>query len=417
MEIFILGAGHWETPVEVREKLALINLSGSGLYHYFTGGVLSEALILSTCNRLEIVGVTAGPPEKAREAIASELAGQSGISAYELAKYFHFHLNTDAVRYLFRVASGLDSQILGEPQILGQVKDSFREALKNRTVGPVVGKLFHKSFRTAKRARTETDLAVGQVSVASAAVEAAKTIPGGLGGQSVLVLGAGEMAALTCAHLEGSGFKCLTVMSRTLAGAEELAKKHGGTACPWPELNGVLSRSEVVFSAVGAQEPVITASLLSGLKRPLNMYLFDLGLPRNIEENAAELSGINLKNIDEIAVQVEKNQISRQKEVIKVESIIDEEIQKFNLWLSSLYTRPTIVALTRLAEEARKTEVDKTLFKHGFNQEQGLAVEAMSRALVRRILHNPLAFTKSCHRHGRADYNLDMVRRIFGLDE
>ncbi|MDR2141467.1 MAG: glutamyl-tRNA reductase [Deltaproteobacteria bacterium] len=415
MDIFIYGAGHWETPVAVREKLALVDLAGPRLYGLFAANVLSEALILSTCNRLEIVGV-APDLAKAREALGSLLAQGAGLAVAELDQYFHFFQGQDAVRYLFRVTSGLDSQVLGEPQILGQVKESFREALKNRTVGPVVGKLFHKSFRAAKRARAETELAQGAVSVASAAVETAETLLGPLAGRRALVLGAGDMAALTVAHLGGRDLLSLTIINRTLAKAKALAEKFGAQARPWPELAAALGESDLVFSAVGGAEPVLTRSLVAPAAQGRSLWLFDLGVPRNIEVQAGELAGVSLRNIDEIADLVKANQLSRQREVARVEAIIEEELTKFNQWVAGLAARPIIKALTQLAEEARSLELGKTLARRDFTEEQSQALEAMTRSLVRRILHNPLSFAKSCHRHGRADYNLDMVRRIFGLD-
>ncbi|MDR1577662.1 MAG: glutamyl-tRNA reductase [Deltaproteobacteria bacterium] len=414
MEIFVYGAGHGRTPVAVRERLALVDLGGSRLYGFFAANILSEALILSTCNRLEIVGV-APDSQKAKAALLADIAEQSGSPAAELDKLFHFYQDSEAARYLFRVTAGLDSQVLGEPQILGQVKESFRQALKNRSVGPVVGKLFHKSFRAAKRARSETDLALGAVSVAAVAVEIAEELRGTLAGQSVLILGAGEMAGLAAAHLEGRALKELVIVNRTAATAALLATKWRARSRPWSELGAAIQECDVVFSAVGGAEPILTKEFLAPLvNRPLG--LFDLGVPRNIEASSEELPGVMVRNIDQIADLVKAHQLARQNEVNRVEAIIDEELGKFNQWLAGLAARPTIKDLTRLAEQARLMELEKTLSRHSFNEEQSQAVEAMGRALIRRVLHNPLSFAKSCHRHGRADHNLDMVRRIFGLD-
>ncbi|MDR2422193.1 MAG: glutamyl-tRNA reductase [Deltaproteobacteria bacterium] len=415
MEIFAYGADHWRTPLVVRERLTQADLLGLGIYGLMAAEVLSEALVISTCNRLEIVGV--GPLAlKARDGLRAELARVANLPLASLDQYFHYYENEEAARYLFRVAAGLESQVLGEPQILGQVKDSFREALKRRTVGPVVGKLLHKSFRAAKRARTETELAQGTVSVASAAVEAADRLVGGLKGLRALILGAGEMAALAAAHLADRELRSLTIVNRTLAKAESLAAAKGARARPWAELGEALVESDLVFTALGGAEPALTKKSLAAAGLKGKVWLFDLGVPRNVESRAKEHSGVVLVNIDEIAGLVEASQRSRRREVAKVEAIIEEELEKFRQWLKCLGARPTIKALTALAEEARGLELEKTLAKHEFSADQSQAIETMSRALVRRILHNPLAFAKTCHRHGRVDYNLDMVRRIFGLD-
>jgi glutamyl-tRNA reductase len=415
MEIFAYGAAHELTPVAIREKLAAIDLASPGIYGWLPADVLSETLILSTCNRLEIVGV-APRALAARDALRAELASESGLAAPELDRHFHFYLGLEAVRYLFRVTAGLESQVLGEPQILGQVKESFREALKRRAIGPVMGKLLHKSFRAAKRARAETDLALGAVSVASAAVETAESLLGGLSGRRILVIGAGEMAALTMAHLFGRGSKVLTAVNRTFLKAQDLAEKWGAKARPWAELGPALRESDLVFSAAGGTDFILSRDFLAPLAAGRDWWIFDLGVPRNVEEAALSLPGLKVKNIDEIAELVKANRLSRQKEVARVEAIIEEELEKFRLWLEGLAAWPVVKALTALAEEARELEVGKTLAKHDFTPEQSQALEAMSRALVRRILHNPLDFAKSCHRHGRADHNLDMVRRIFGLE-
>ncbi|MDR0547884.1 MAG: glutamyl-tRNA reductase [Deltaproteobacteria bacterium] len=415
MEIFIFGADHWRTPVALRELLARLNLAGPWVYDFLAKDPYNEALILSTCNRLEIVGV-ADDANLARAYFRTEIAKLIAVPATDLDEFFHYYKDLEAVRYLFRVTSGLESQVLGEPQILGQVKASFREALNKRAIGPVVSKLFHKSFRAAKRARAETDLAIGPVSVASAAVESAARLLGGLAGQRVVVLGAGEMAALTMAHLKERALRSLVVVNRTFARAQDLAAKWEAMARPWAELDEALADSDLVFTALGGSSPFLTTDYLTPLATGRPWWFFDLGLPRNVEEKAGDLPGLGLKNLDEIAKLVAANRESRQKEVARVEAIIEEELVKYSHWLLELGARPTIKALSVLAEEARELELSKTLNRTDFNSEQSQAVAAMSRALVRRILHNPLTFAKTCHRHGRADHNLNMVRRIFGLD-
>jgi glutamyl-tRNA reductase len=419
MEIFILGTGHQDAPVAIREKLASPGLDRDVLYHLNTEGLLEEALLLTTCNRLEIVGVTLDI-QKAQEVLGDHLAQAAGLNREDLASYLHCYKNTEAVRYLFKVASGLDSQVLGEPQILGQVKAAFRQAMIYKTVGPIVAKLFHKSFTTAKRTRSETDLSTGAVSIASAAVDEASNAIGNLDHLKVLVLGAGEMAALVATHLKSREVKELCIINRSPQRALELANRLSVQARPFSELLEVLSSVDLVMTAFGGSDSALTFDYLSPvlkLRKNRLLWIFDLGVPRNVEEKVGQLKGVKLLNIDDFKAVVDCSFKNRLNEAQKAEIIIEEETLKFTHWLSSLSTKPTVKSLVEKVEAARKKELEKTLAHISFSPEQTKALEAMSKALCRKILHHPLAFAKSCHRHGRADFNLNLVRRIFGLDD
>jgi glutamyl-tRNA reductase len=424
MDIFALGVGHHKAPVAIREKLQGRDLTGEDLWPLLSDGTISEILPISTCNRLELVGLTEDP-QKARLALNEKLSILSGLSLENLSPYLHFYLNREAVSYLFRIAAGLDSLILGEPQILGQVKEAYRQASQLKWVGPIVGKLFHKSFQTAKRVRSETGLSLGSVSVAAAAVEEAASALAPWGGFSqtkALILGAGEMASLLAAHLSARGLKSLTILSRSPERAGELALRHGANSGSLDSLSEAIKECHLVMGAAGGGEPIVKKSFLLDAspssapgQRPL--FLFDLGVPRNIEEEVGNIPGLCLRNLDDFAASVDQNKNLRQKEAARAESIIEGEVDKFQEWLSALSTRPTLRALSQKAEEARLLELERTLSRHSFSSEQTEALEAMTKALVRRLMHHPLTYAKACHRHGRARGQLGLIRRMFGLDE
>jgi glutamyl-tRNA reductase len=277
----------------------------------------------------------------------------------------------------------------------------------------MISKIFHKSFQTAKRIRSETDVASGAVSIASAAVETALSLVGSLSGYRGLIIGAGEMASLLAGHLKSKGVS-LTIASRSRESAQELAAKVGSEILDLNDIASILGEVDIVATATGGSEPVLSETLLA--QASAKLLILDLGLPRNVQESAALLPNITLKNIDDFKAVVQQNQSSRQGEAEKAEIIIQQEVSKFSHWLSSLSASPTIKDLIRKAEEARQVELERTMARNSFSPEQIEALEAMGRALVRRVLHYPLTFAKGCHRHGRTDQSLEIFRRVFGLD-
>jgi glutamyl-tRNA reductase len=423
MEILVSGASHREAPVELRERLARGGLEQRSLVDLATRGVIKEGLVISTCNRLEIVAA-ADDPDIASFELKRLMARSASLSVEEISASLHEFRGLAAVQHLFEVASGLDSQVLGEAQILGQVKEAYRQAVRFRTVGPMVSKLFHKSFQAAKRVRSQTELAFGAVSVASAAIETAQLALGSLKGLAALVIGAGEMASAAAAHLKARGVKSVIIASRSSERARALAGKCGGLAVPLEELSEALAEADILISAAASDKPVVTLETMAfragrgpdGGASAKPLAILDLGLPRNVRPEVGGLPGVTLKDIDDFKAAASGAKALRSAEAEKARAVIAEEVAKFSQWLSSLSTSPTIKDLIRLAEEARMMEVERTTSKNGFSPEQVEALEAMSRSLVRRILHNPLAFVKGCHRHGRSDHVLDLFRRVFGLD-
>ncbi|MDR1296941.1 MAG: glutamyl-tRNA reductase [Deltaproteobacteria bacterium] len=414
MDIVVVGVGHRSAPVALRERLAKGGLEeGLGLQKLCTFGRIAEGLVISTCNRVEMVAAGDSAPEVERE-LRALLVEASGVGEDELDPHLHVFLNLEAVEHLFRVASGLDSQVLGEPQILGQVKEAYRAAARYRTAGPIVSKLFHKCFKTAKRVRGETDLASGAVSMASAAAVMAADLLGGLAGRTALVVGTGEMAQLLGQHLKARGAG-LVVAGRNEERARFLAAHLGARAADLADLTQNLALADLVVTAVGATEPVLTEGNFPRTEGR-GTVVIDLGVPRNVEPSLGGREGLVLKNVDDLSEVVERNQASRRREAVKASRVIAEEVAKFAVWLNSLAVSPTIKDLIRQADQARLLELERTTSRREFSPEQVEALEAMSRALVRRLLHNPLVFAKGCHRHGRSDHSLNLFRRVFGLD-
>jgi glutamyl-tRNA reductase len=423
MDFFIIGVSHHRAPVSLREKLSSPEVQEAALRILEDQG-LKESLVLSTCNRLEFLAVSGQPAEAAR-AVSSALAEAAGLSPDELAPCLHQYFGLKAARHLFRVSASLDSLVLGEPQILGQVKAAFRESVRRGRAGALLHKLMHRAFRAAKRVRGETSLAGGAVSVAGAAVTLARSLwDGPLARARVVILGAGPMAALAADNLQKRAAAGLTILSRTLAKAETLAAKFGATARPWAELEEALALADLVIAATASPEPILTAGNLRPVLaarpgRPL--FIIDIGVPRNAAHDVKRLGNVVLRNIDDLNEVVWENRLNRAEEAAAAEAVIEEEVGKFSRWLARQVHQPTLAALTRKAETIRRLELKKTLSQHDFDPDQRAALEAMTAALVRRLLHDPLVFIKNSSPPGgtcpesRPGGCVHSIRRAFNL--
>lgn len=395
---FVIGTSHHQAPVAVRERFSTLGDLDKLFYDKPAAGtVLQESLILSTCNRLEVLGVSRDLV-RGRQVVLETLSDISSLPIEQICPYLHVYEDLEAARHLFRVASSLDSLVLGEPQILGQVKEAFHQALTRRQAGFFVSRLMHRCFRTAKRIRSETSLAGGTVSVAGAAVALARNLEGGdLSGKSVLILGAGPMAALALANLKKRSPAQLTVMNRTYAKAESLANEQGVASRPWEELAPALLEAEIVIAATGAQSPILTYENLEKIMavRGRNLTIIDIGVPRNASHGVKYLDKVTLRNIDDLNEVVWESRAARKAAAKKAEKIIEEEVAKVEEWLKTLTNQSTVTALTHKAEHIRRLELNRTLNQHNFSPEQAAAIETMTAAMVRRLLHDPLAFIKS----------------------
>jgi glutamyl-tRNA reductase len=419
MPLFVAGLSHRNAPVEVRERLAVDEDKLRELLRDVTAtGVVEEALILSTCNRVEVYGVAEVPGE-ARTVAFRHLCQHRGTSLALVEPLLYTHLAEDAVRHAFRVAASLDSMMLGEPQILGQVKDAFALAQACETVGPALHTLFSQAFAVAKRVRTETEIARHAVSVSFAAVELAKKIFAGLGGKAVLLVGAGKMGELAARHLVEQGAFPIYVVNRTWARAQDMARALAGTAVPWDELQTALAGVDIVITSTGAAAPVITRDAVQRVmhgRRARPLFFIDIAVPRDVEEGVDSLGAVYRYDIDDLKQVVDANIRERGKEAQRAEGLVEREVGKFLVRQRDVEVIPTIVSLRERLEEIRVGEMRKTLARlPDASSETRQALDALSTAIVNKILHAPIAKLRESSRAGSHRSWLEVVHELFGL--
>ena len=386
MTLWVLGLNHQTAPVELRERASF---GGDALPQALASlrdtPQVAEAVLLSTCNRTELYAVA-----ESGEALAQWLESHAG----QLHGYLYQHADADAVRHLFRVATGLDSMVLGEPQILGQVKDAWATARDHGLLGQRLDRLFQQTFSVAKRARTDTRVGANPISVASTAVRLAQNSYARLEDSTVLLVGAGETIELAARHLSEGRVRRLLIANRTLAHAQELATRHGGVALPLTELERHLGEADVVFSATAAREPVITkaqiaAALRSRKHKP--MLLFDLAVPRDIETGVGELQDAFLYTVDDLERAVEDNRRSRREAAAEAEAIIELQVSRFVETLQANAHQAPLRQLRAYGEATRVEMLDKARqqLAHGKSPEEVL--ELLAHGLTNRLLHPPTA--------------------------
>ncbi|MFH1060224.1 MAG: glutamyl-tRNA reductase [Pseudomonadota bacterium] len=426
MNLVLLGINHKTAPVGLRECLAPAAEDLPARLHQVLGldGV-REAMILATCNRVEVLAVADQGPAVA-EALAAWLAQGRALDRRQLDAALYQHQDQDAVRHLYRVASSLDSLVVGEPQILGQIKDAYRSAALAGTTRTVLNRLLHKTFQVAKRVRTETRIGGAAVSVSYAAVELAKKIFDDLAGLRALLIGAGEMAELAAEHLLASGVKGILVANRTLARAMELsARLGGGAAYGLENLDQALLQADIVITSTGASAAVVSLEMARRAlkqRRGRPLFFIDIAVPRDVEPAVAELDGAFVYDIDDLTQVVEKNRQARAGEAKQAEAIVAEEVVKFAAWLGSLSVVPTIAELSAKAEDLRQAEVARTLKDLGLAEGEGetaAAVDRLTRSLVKKLLHDPIMFLRQQgHKSPESQrQQLALVRRVFHLGE
>ena len=418
-DIFLVGLNHRTAGVDVRERFALANHCDEEHWALPCIGAVSESVILSTCNRVEILA--AGTGDMA-EQILCNWAKARGTDVEDLRPYVYVHKNLEAVRHLFSVASSLDSMVLGEPQILGQLKTAYRKAVKSRATGVILNRLLHKAFSVAKRVRTETAVASSAVSISYAAVELAKRIFGDMREHKAMLVGAGEMAELAAMHLLQSGINEILVANRTHARGQELAKQFNGRAISFEQMPHYLLDVDIIITSTGSQEPIIRArdirvALKARKNRP--MFFIDIAVPRDIDPDVNGLDNVYLYDIDDLREVVEENLATRRDEAAKAAEIVNEEVAYFSKWLSSLDMQPTIVDLIKKSQAIAEEELAKTLKRLGpVDDSTRDALEAMASSLVRKLNHDPIMFLK----HGGMSQEgngprISVMRRIFNLDK
>ncbi len=394
VDLLVMGINHRTAPVEMREKISFAKSELSEFCRKLLKlPSVTEAVILSTCNRTEIiVGLT--EIQKTKEMLLNFLTEEKKVNKEEIQPYFYFYSSLDAVDHIFRVVCGLDSMVLGETQITGQLKESYQTALKAGTCKEMLNPLFQQALKTVKIVRAKTGISHSSLSVGYAAVELAKKILGNLRGKAGLLIGAGEMSEAAFFHLKKHGIENIHVINRTSAKAKELARRFNGTAFSWEELPSALKESDVVISSTGSPEPIISESLIKNImkeRRWKPMFLIDIAVPRDIQEEAAYIPDVYLYDIDDLKDVMEANLRERKKEASKAEAIIEEQVARYNLWLKQRELTPVIRSLRQKAEKIRKMELEKSLRKMekaGDKEKNEMA--RLSSAIVNKILHEPI---------------------------
>lgn len=426
MPLVVVGVNHRTAPVEVRERFAFGRAEmPAALSRLVEAGVASEAVLLSTCNRTELY-LHAGDLKRAEDAARSLIASRGAGSVEANTRYLYAHRDRAAVDHLFRVAAGLDSMIVGEPQIQGQVKEAYQSAREvtspaGPVVGPTLNRLFQHALNVGGRVRSETNLGVGAASVSSAAVELSKKIFGSLKGRRAMVVSAGEMAEVTLECLRAEGVNSAVVANRTHGRAVELAERWGGNAVPWDRFVDVIGSVDIVICSTAAPHPVLTRdsfrrALPGGAKRPL--CIIDIAIPRDVDARLADEPNVFLYNIDDLQQIVDDNLGKRQSELPQAEAIVSTGVEEFWSWYSGLAVVPTIRHLRAHGETLRQMETEKALRRLAhLAPEDREAVDALSRALLNKLLHSPTVRLREAAGNGRGTTVLDAVRYLFELDE
>lgn len=419
MKIFVVGLNHKVADVEVREKLAFNGPKlEEGLLRFRELPEIREAIILSTCNRVELYANVTDPAQ-ASVSVRTFLSEFHGIQRNSLEHSLYIYDDIDAVRHVFRVASSLDSMVVGEPQILGQLKDAFDLALSKKTTGILLNKLMKKAISVAKRVRTETKIAENAVSISFAAVELAKKIFTDLSKRVFMLLGAGEMAELAAKHLISSGVREVLVSNRTFERACELAEEFHGRPVKFEEFVQEMVWTDIVICSTGAPHYIIAKAQMQKVmkeRKQRQVFLIDISVPRNIDPAINELDNVYLYNVDDLQGVVDANMFERQKEAEKAENIIAEEIMTFLKWLASLDSVPTIVALREKAEEVRKEELERLFHKiEGIGEKEKEAIEYMATAIMNKLIHPPTAALKEDSEN--KDILVATIKRLYGIEE
>jgi glutamyl-tRNA reductase len=425
MPLLLLGVSHHTAPVELRERVAFTPAVLERALAELRARLDGEVVILSTCNRAEIYAL-AGDAEAARHGVASFLSEFHHLPLDRLEPHLYVRPDADAVRHLFRVAAGLDSLVVGEPQILGQVKDAFAGATGVGTTGVTLNKLFPHAFAVGKRVRTETGLGEGAVSVSYAAVSLAKKIFGRLAGRNVLLLGAGEMSKITAQHLLAAEAGYVAIASRTLANAEALASElrtGSGTveAVSWDAgLGELLPNADIVITATGSTVPVVTRRAVEGAfaHRRTPIFIIDIAVPRDVDPAVGEFEQVFLYNIDDLQAIVAENVARRAEQVAAAEEIVGEEVTRFLAWLRSREAVPTVVALRQRFDAIRRAELERLEPKLAtLTPEARQRVEEITRLIVEKLLIAPTEQLKSVSEQQVAAAYTDALRQLFGLAE
>jgi glutamyl-tRNA reductase len=422
IEVALIGCNHRTAPVELRERMAFTAEQALAAADELRNrGILEEVVVLSTCNRSELYGVPARAGSDAVDAMEAFFTSFHGIARAELNGRLYRSTGSDAVRHLFRVAAGLDSMMLGEAEILGQLRNAYSKALDHGTTGPVLNKVFQSALEVGKRVRAETEVGARPMSVALAGVRLAEQVFGNLKGHAALIVGAGAVAEQVVEHLRNRGIGTLRVANRSLDRAEELARRFGAEALAWESLERTLSQPDIIVTSVGGSGPVLTresleAAIARRSGRPI--FLVDLGVPRNVAAGAAGLYNLYLYNVDDLGEIVEQNKKARESEIPRAEAIVAEQISKFDAWRMALESSSIADDLRdRFHHEREAFLREKLAEMPGVSPAERDRIAHITEELIERVLDHPTQRL----RHGGGMRGrlgaIEALRHLFGLDE
>jgi glutamyl-tRNA reductase len=418
MEIVLVGLNHRTAPIEVRERVSFTNEQARRAAEQLRErGILEETLVLSTCNRSEVYGV---PPESSHECapgLSSFLSEFHAVRMEVLGVSLYHHYDREAVRHLFRVAAGLDSMLLGEAEILGQVREAYRFAHEHGATGPVLNRLFQGALEVGKRVRSETELGARPMSVASAGVKLAERIFGKLSERSALVLGAGTISEQVVSQLRDRGIAHLYVMNRSRDRADDLAKQYGGEVVGWGEWESALQLPDVIVSSVAREEPVLRRDIVEqamATRGNRAVFLMDLGMPRNIDASVAKLYNVYVYNMDDLSEIVQQNRNARQSEVPKAESIVDEHVAKYLSWQASVELVGLVDALRAKVKEERASFIRSRMesMKH-LTEADRAHVEKLMDEMLEKLLLEPAERLRGEKELRRKIQNVEALRDLF----
>jgi glutamyl-tRNA reductase len=426
MKILLIGLSHRTAPVEIRERLSFTpTMLRSALTHFDSTHPqahlddVREGVILSTCNRLEVYAFVRDP-QVAQKAIIKFLGRAHEISPELFVDHLYVYQDEQAVRHLLRVASGLDSMVLGEPQILGQITEAYEAALSQGATGTVLSALFRAAIHTGKRARTETAIGVNPASVSSVAAGAACDLLGDLSKRPVLLVGAGEMGGIAAKALLKRGVSDIVVANRTFRNAAELAKELNGRAIPFQQLSAAMTKADIIITSTGAPHTILNRDLLAPAmaQRPERpMFIIDIAVPRDVDPNVTGIPNVYLRDIDSLQSQADDNLTERQAEIPHVETIVAEEVTQFMNWFYSLGVVPTITDMRRRVEQVRQRELEYLFNRLDLDERQQALVDKMSHRLVNKVLHEPTLRLKKEAALGNGVAYTSALRYLFALDK
>ncbi len=421
MNLLVVGLSHKTAPIEVREQIALSEAEMAGALAALAARPgIAEALIFSTCNRVELT-VRAEPGADGVAEVYSFLANHCRRAPERFERYFYRYSQRDAIRHLFRVASSLDSMVVGEPQILGQVKDAYAAAKAAGALGGPLEEIVNRAFHVAKRVRSETGIGQMAVSISYVAVELARKIFGSLAGHTVLIIGSGKMGELAARHLRRSGAPAVFVANRTYEKAVEMAARFEGRAVEFDHLFEFLPLVDIVISSTGAPGFIITrerAQALIASRKNRPMFLIDIAVPRDIDPEVNRIDNIYLYDIDDLQQVADANKREREREAERAEAIVEAEVERMMERLKAHDVAPTIVSLQAELDRIRRAELERHRGKLGpLTPEQEQALDALTRGIINKIAHTPISHLKTLASHPDGLHFIDVVKRVFNLKE